>query len=145
MKSSTMFLTWLAIVTVVGSLVAVLNMAMGDYSFIEDPVKRAFVCAGLALWAFIYFVVGKTKWKIAFGIIQVLAALWSDWYQLGKIASGHGQIVERLTFVAGALVVLAHGFKDIFEGLELTGKKAGLAGEPPTPLSNVSSEAPDLD
>ena len=113
-------------------------MAMGDSSFIEDPVKRAFVCAGLALWAFIYFVVGKTKWKIAFGIVQVLAALWSDWYQLGMIASDvHGRSIERWTFVAGALVVLAHGFRDIFDGLELIGKKTKAGAEPPTPQSEV--------
>lgn len=125
---------------IISTFVSVARMAMGNTSLLENPFTRLQVCFGLVAWAYAYYRLDETDWRIAFGVIQIVAATWSNLYQLDKIADpfSNPTLINRWTFVGGAIVVLAHGVKDVGEGA----KKRKSRLNPVTPLSTGSSAAP---
>src|SRR4029077_8129849 len=93
---------------------------MEDSSNLLNTPSRIVICAGFLFWAYMYFSLSETKWKILFGAAQIIAALASDWYQWGKIGQEgvNFHFYDRIVFLAGGLAVIAHGMKDIKEGLK---------------------------
>ncbi len=103
-----------------GTMGGFLQLVQGDTAQFADPPVRVLLCIGFLMWAWVYYKVSKTAVSILFGIVKIAAALWSDWFQLGKIAQEgwHSQTYDRVLFVAAGLAVLASGIKDIAEGLK---------------------------
>ena len=121
---------------IVSTVVSVVRVAFGERSLIDNPIGQVVVCGGLGMWAYAYYKLQETDWRIAFGIIQILAATWSNLYQLDKLGNifSEGTVTERWTFIGGAIVVLAHGIKDVAEGV----KKRKSRLNPVTPQSSES-------
>jgi hypothetical protein len=104
----------------IGTMGGFLELVQGETAQFADPAVRVPLCIGFLMWAWVYYKVSKTPVSILFGLIKIAAALWSDWFQLGKIAQEglHSQTYDRVLFVAAGLAVLASGIKDIAEGLK---------------------------
>jgi hypothetical protein len=118
------------IFTVVGSLAiaALLYLVLGDsddgsVTGLSNPFIRTGVCVGLCMFAFCYaYVYDGWLTKMSSGCVQIAAALWNDWYQLGKIGSEPSAgLSERIVFLIVGIALLTHGMADILKGLE--GKK----------------------
>jgi predicted anti-sigma-YlaC factor YlaD len=134
----------------VSTVVSVARVAMGDTSLLQEPFGQTEICFGLGLLAYAYYKLQSTDWRIFFGVIQILAATLSNLHQLGEMgdlfskgtaasATSTGiDFVDRLVFIGGAIAVLAHGIKDIGEGVK-TRKSRLSAIAPP---SSVSPGAP---
>lgn len=114
-------LTTIAALFVLGSIGNVILLIAGKASELEleSPFSRFIVCCGLFACALVYVELSDTGWKVAFGLIEMGAAFLSNWHQLSQLGriGLQPQLYDRLAFIAGGIVLIAHGWKDASEGL----------------------------
>jgi hypothetical protein len=105
-----------------------------------EPFDRGVTCAALVGLAFVYVKLENTRAKLVFSGMEVLAGIWSSYYEISKleIEGKHPDIHGRLALIAGGVVVMAHGMKHLMKALE-------KPTPTPTPQSNQSSEDQDPD
>jgi hypothetical protein len=116
------------VLLLLATFVMIIKVVGGPTAMFARPTTRFLICVGFFLWAYVYFAVSKTWVSILFGVAKIVAALLTDWYQLGKIGQEgwHNNVWDRWVFIAAALVVISSGFKDIAEGVKaLKGTKSG--------------------
>ena len=66
----------------------------------------------LVVLGFGYYLLRKHAPKRLLGVVSILAALASNWYQLTKISTDVNAI-DRLFFLGAGIAVLAQGFKEV--------------------------------
>jgi hypothetical protein len=101
-----------------GAIVGVVRVAMGYTSDLNDPAARGVVLAGMFLFALVYHKIEDTAWKLAIGFVEIGVAMVSNYYQLEKLASASTQqyAFDRLAFLAGGIILLSKGIKDVAKG-----------------------------
>jgi hypothetical protein len=110
----------LFVLLLIATLVLIIKLGSGQTAILAKPTTRVLICFGLFMWSWVYYGASKTSLAIVFGILKIAAALWSDWYQLGKIGQEgwHTSAWDRWAFIVAALVVISSGFKDIAAGVK---------------------------
>jgi hypothetical protein len=113
----------LILLVVFGPAAGLILMIMGDSSSLnlKDSQDRGILCFGFLLWGVVYFCYKETKWSFAFGLVQLVSAMWSNWYQLSKLAEDglQKQFYDRLVFVAAGIAVIANGCGDLEKGYKV--------------------------
>jgi hypothetical protein len=74
----------------------------------------------MSIFGFGYYKCEKTAWKLVIGFVEIVAALASNYAQLGLLAK-HGTqaaFYDRVTLFVGGVVVFSKGVKDVMEGWE---------------------------
>src|ERR1700738_3941036 len=110
-----------------GSAIELVRMLLsGNMADLSDPEHRAFIIVAFLFWGLMFFFFSKQgKWKLIFGVIQMVAAICLDWNQLGTLASSTSQtpVAARWTLVVGGILVFGKGFNDVIEGNKLRAKE----------------------
>src|SRR5712664_4103033 len=79
----------LILVSVLGStsglILLIASPEDSDFN-LRSPATRFILCVGFIFWGYVYYAADETSWKLAFGLVQLVSALWSNWHQLAKIA-----------------------------------------------------------
>jgi hypothetical protein len=104
----------------------------GDTSRFADPSERVPLLIGMVFFAFLYYMLEDTSWKLAIGIGEIVIALLSNDHQLRSLANPatKGVPYDRLAFLVGGIIVLSKGVKDVVKGFEkLTKKKVALTAK----------------
>ena len=129
---------WATFTTVMVFLM--INVAGVIYgNLLVDPLDRSLTCLALAGLAVIYMLLEKTRAMVLFGIIEIVAGMWSNFIQLGSLASPtHGGLHERVAILVGGVLLMSHGMKHLKEFHD----KSKL-GSSATSRSNVSSVTPN--
>lgn len=121
---------------VISTLAVVLKFLEGGTSEFADPSLRDLLLFWMFVFGWAYYCLEKTKFKLVFGVIEIVAGLASNYAQLGKFATQgtQGAVYDRLALIAGGVIVLAKGIKDVMKGYEKykqnpEGQKAVLAND----------------
>jgi hypothetical protein len=93
------------------------RLALGHTEDLRNSMVRSVFVAGCFFVAFFYQAATKDqRLKTLFGVLQLVIAVLSLWYQLTKLGqSGWAgkDVVDRLTFVVGSIALLSKGIKDL--------------------------------
>lgn len=103
-------------------------MALGHTQDLRHWMVRLVFVAGCFFVAFFYQAATKNqKLKTFFGVLQLLIAVLSLWYQLTKLGQTGWvgkDAVDRLTFVVGSIALLSKGIKDLDDATRDKGEKS---------------------
>lgn len=98
--------------------VVLIATGKGDTIPLQSPWIRALFCFFFIFWGFLYYLYQDSAWSMAFGIVQIVFATGSNWYQLKQLAENGFQrnLYDRLVFLAVGIAVIAKGWKDYDKG-----------------------------
>jgi hypothetical protein len=72
------------------------------------------------------------------GVLAIVAGVVSNWFEIPKFAKDGVDRPERLLFVGAALVLIAHGFKQLKKAQLIKDRQKEMSTSTPQP--NESSE-----
>jgi hypothetical protein len=118
--------------------VAFVAIVVSKPAFLADAKFRWLLSVYFILWGIAYYQTSETAWRFWIGLMEILGAVWSNWYQLGQFASSSSQASrsDRLIFIAGGVALMASGVKDVVKGMK---KMEKVAKDTSTPRPNTST------
>ena len=132
--SAIAILSLAAIWTVVGPAILISGTIGQDEYFV-----RAMICLSLISWGFLYYLVKEKISKSVFAFLQICAAVWNNWYQIGRMAEEgtKSRLSDRWLFILVGIVVMGDGIGKLI--------KAEKAGDEKGGITPQSSAAPNPD
>jgi len=110
------------------ALIEGVRLAFGHTQDLQHWMVRLVFVAGCFFLAFFYQAAAKNqKLKTLFGVLQLLIAVLSLWYQLTKLGQTGWvgkDAIDRLTFVVGSVALLSKGIKDLDDATNAKGEKS---------------------
>jgi len=88
---------------------------------VVDVLTRNVFCILFLILGYWYFRLKERFSRLWVGIISLAAGLGSNWYEVSKWSKSTDERYDRLVFVVAGTAVIAHGFKEISEGLKKSG------------------------
>jgi hypothetical protein len=116
----------------------VVELIEGHTSPLAHLGPRLFVLVWMVLFGWLYYKFAETKVKLVIGILEIGAGLASNFDQLGRLAGEQRDVYERLALLAGGVIVLSKGIKDVIKGYE---KFRQQPDAPKAPFADDSSDA----
>jgi hypothetical protein len=85
----------------------------GDVGHDYEHSTQIIMSVVLLILGYWYYRLREVASKVLLGILAIVAGVVTNWFELGKVLNNNADRYERAIFVAAALAVIAHGFKQL--------------------------------